>query len=169
MKKVLPIILIVWPYMVAILGKVENDNLNSLLSGLYVLMTIAIYVANIVNAFTYRNSRGLALFNVLIKIVHIPFYLITFILGIGFLFASVVPAMIFVTPFLIIILFIVDVLLMLTSSMYGINAIRRAYTEGQISLTFAIVNGILHFFFVTDTISSIIVACKVKKVPGYKQ
>lgn len=90
-------------------------------------------------------------------------------MGIGFLFASVVPAMLLVTPFLIVILFIVDVFLMLTSSMYGISAIFRAYKDGQITLTFAIVNGILHCFFVTDFVSAIIVACKVKKVPSYRQ
>lgn len=169
MKKLLPFILMIWPYMVAVLGKVENENLSSLLSGLYIILTVVIYVLNIINAFTYRNSRGLALYNVLIKLVHIPFYLIIFVLGLGFLFASVVPAMILVTPFLIVILFIVDVLLLLTTSMYGINAIRRAYMEGQITLTFAIVNGILHLFFVTDIVSAILVACKVKKVPGYRQ
>ena len=168
MKKLLPIILMLWPYMVVVLGKVENEKLSSLLTGAYILLTIVVYVANIVNAFQCKDPRSLAIFNAVIKIAHIPFFLAIFVLGIGFLFASVVPAMILVTPFLMVILFIVDVLLMLTSSMYGINAIRRAYSAGQISGTFAIVNGILHFFFVADTISAIIVLCKVKKVPSYK-
>lgn len=73
MKKLLPIILMIWPYMVMVLGKVENETLSSLLTGLYVLLTMVVYVANIINAFRSKEPRSLAIFNVLIKAVHIPF------------------------------------------------------------------------------------------------
>jgi hypothetical protein len=76
---------------------------------------------------------------------------------------AVLPALILVTPIMIFILFVIDVLLMLTSSMYGISALLKARKAGLITGKFIAVHIVLHCFFVTDIISSIIIFINIKK------
>ena len=79
------------------------------------------------------------------------------------LLASVVPALIFVTPIIVILLFIMDLFMMIASSVYGVNALIRAGKRGVVSKQYALINGILHFFFVADVISSICTFVKIRK------
>ena len=99
----------------------------------------------------------------LIKLIHIPFYILVFLIGILSLFVAVVPALVLVTPIMIFVLFVIDVLLMLTSSMYGISTLLKACKTGMISRKFMVINIIMHCFFVTDIISSIIVFVQLKR------
>ena len=165
-RRLFPVLLMIWPYILWFLKDLEHETAVSVIVILYLILTAILYVANIFNACTYRGERvvyELALFNMLMKLVHIPFYLFVFLIGVVFLFASVVPALLFVTPMVIFHLFIIDVLLMLTSSMYGINAILRARKTGIVTNKFAVVHCLLHCFFVTDVISSIVVFVKLRK------
>ena len=77
--------------------------------------------------------------------------------------AMVVPAFIIVTPILVSALAVVDVCLMLTSSMYGISASMRLRKEGRISNQSALLYIILHLFFVTDVISAVCLYSKCRK------
>lgn len=166
MKKILPILLMIWPYVLILFNSLENETVASIIVSLYLILTVAVYVSNVINAFKYSGDNAsyeLALFNMLMKIVHIPFYLAVFGIGVLFLFASVVPALLFVTPILILSLVVIDILLLLTSSMYGINAIRKARENDLITTKFATVNTLMHFFFVTDVISSIFVYLRIRK------
>lgn len=136
---------------------------------LYFAATAVVYIWNIINAFKYKGqntAKELAFFNMIIKIVHIPFYLSVFAIGAMFLLTSVVPALTFVTPIILINLFITDIILLFISSMYGVNAIRHAYKGRMISGKSAIKNLIMHFIFVLDVISAINIYCKVKKQKG---
>lgn len=86
-----------------------------------------------------------------------------FILGMMFLLASVVPALIFFTPMVLIYLIITDFILLVVSSMYGLNAIRNATGNGLITGKSAIKNLVMHFVFILDVISAINIYCKIKK------
>lgn len=166
MKKLLPILLMIWPYLVVLIFSLENEHLYLLLLLLYVLLSFFLMIFSVINAWTYSGeeaARELAAFNLLIKMVHIPFYLVVFIIGIGVLFASVVPALIFVTPIFLVILIVVDTLLLWTSSMYGVSALVKARKGGRVTTCFAVVNSILHFVFVADVISAIVVFFKIRK------
>lgn len=178
MKKVLPILLMIWPYVfLAIfwMPSAESEAFFGLIMKVGIFLTGVVVVFNIMNAFTYRGMYAdyeLAYWNMLIKLVHIPFYLLIFVLGIVLLAASVVPALIFVTPILIVCLMAGTFCLMITTSIYGINALARAVKMREISVAYAVVHGILHCIFVTDTISAVIIFFKLRKkskekVPGY--
>ena len=169
MKKLLPLLLAVWPYLVLWLmsifgGKEEGNHGLELL--LLIALTAVVYIANIVSAFTYKieDARKLAFWDMVIKLIHIPFYLIVFIAGVALLLAMVVPALVFVSPFLVAILAVIDFFLMLTSSAYGIHALIRAKKNGCVSVKFVVVHSILHLFFVTDVISAVIVFVKTRKM-----
>lgn len=164
LKRFFPIILALWPYLFFLLAYLFADADASWLIA-YMLFTVAVYICNIIYAWQYKDEKEishLAFWNMLIKLIHIPFYLFIFCLGILSVLIAVVPAFIFLTPFLVILLFLIDVCLMITSSMYGISALSRAAKQNKLSKAFLIVNMILHLFFLADIISSIIVFVKLR-------
>ena len=164
-RKILPVLLAVWPYMIMIPGLFEGKAASILLY-LYGPLTIAVYAWNIINAFKYEGEhadRELAFYNMLIKLIHIPFYLGVFILGVMFLLASVVPALIFFTPMVLIYLIFSDMILLVVSSMYGVNAIRKANRCGILTGKSTVRNLIMHFIFVCDVISAIHIYYKIRK------
>ena len=115
-SRIIPILLMFWPYAFILCGFVSEEASSSFMA-IYAILTLVIYAANIMNAFLYKGKNRifeLALFNMLIKLIHIPFYLIVFLLGVLSLFLSVVPALVLVTPIMIFVLFVIDILLMLT-------------------------------------------------------
>ena len=164
-SRIIPILLMFWPYAFILCGFVSEEASSSFMA-IYAILTLVIYAANIINAFIYKGKHQifeLTLFNMLIKLIHIPFYLIVFLLGVLSLFLAVVPALVLVTPIMIFVLFVIDILLMLTSSMYGISALIKAFKAGLITGKFMIIHMIMHCFFVTDIISSVIVFFTLKK------
>ena len=58
---------------------------------------------------------------------------------------------------------VIDFLLMITSSSYGINTVIKAKKDGKVSTMFMVLHIIMHLFFVWDVLSSIIVFVKIKK------
>ena len=67
------------------------------------------------------------------------------------------------SPFILILLVVVDFFLMVTTSMFGVCALWRARKVKKVSTAFAVTHIILHFFFVADVISSIIVFVKLRR------
>lgn len=164
-RNILPVMLAVWPYMIMLPGLFEG-KLASILLYLYFPLTIVVYVWNMINAFKYEGenaARELAFYNMLIKLIHIPFYLGVFILGMMFLLASVVPALIFFTPMVLIYLIFSDMVLLVVTSMYGVNAIRKANRNGILTGKSAIINLTMHFIFIGDVISAIHIYRRIKK------
>ena len=95
LKKVLPVVLLIWPYLffVGFLIGEENENLFSAFFLGYLVMTAVVYLMNIVNAWMYKgedDSYRLAFFDMLIKLLHIPFYLLVFLIGVLMFMAMVV-------------------------------------------------------------------------------
>lgn len=166
-NKCRPILLAVWPYLFLPVAAVSGEaEAGAAALVAYCLLTVAVYLANIVYACRYRSAQDfyeLAFWDMLIKLCHIPFYLGTFACGALVLMAMVVPAMIFVSPMVVFTLIIVDFLLMATSSAYGINALLRAKSRGLLPLKSVLVNGIFHFLFVLDVVSAVMIFVKLKK------
>ena len=143
-----------------------EDNVMSWFTSVSMMGTIAVYGLNIVNAFRgFDKEEGekLAFYDMLIKLIHIPFYILIFVIGMVLNAVMVVPVFVMLAPFLILMLAIGDFFLMLTSSMYGISAALRLGKTGEISKTASVVCFILHFFFVADVISAILLYRSAKK------
>lgn len=121
---------------------------------------------NIWNAFTFPEDDGghrLAFWDMLLKLVHIPFYAGVFVIGVVLFFAMVVPVLTFISPIIIIILAAIDYFLMLTSSMYGISAAIKAAKKGILSRLSAGLYSIFHCMFVADLVSAVLLHGKIKK------
>ena len=110
-----------------------------------------------------KSCKKLALYDMVLKLIHIPFYGIVFLAGLLLFGTIVVPALIFVTPTIILILFFVDVCLMVTTSMYGVSALVQAARKKEVSKLYACIHVILHFLFVTDVVSAFWVYIKIRK------
>lgn len=167
-KRFFPITLAIWPYLYVVLTLVfsSNEKLGGMISYGGILLTPVVYVSNIIYACICKGEDSyyhLAFWNMLIKLIHIPFYLGVFLLGVLFLLLAVVPFFTLLSPFLILILILVDVLLMITSSMYGVNALIRAGMKQVVSKKYVIINIILQFLFIADVISAIVLYIKVRK------
>lgn len=166
MKKSLPVLLAIWPYLFFILAMAVEQDYYKLLLPAYAVLTIFVYAANVIYACRYRGEdayKRLAFWGMLIKLVHIPFHLLMGLLGVALLAAIVVPALLILSPVMIFFLNFVSVLLMLTTSAYGISALVRAKRRKAVSGKFTLVNLIMHFVFVLDVVSSIVVFQRLRK------
>ena len=110
------------------------------------------------------DYRKLALNGMIVKLFHIPYYLFTFMISLFLLISAVVPALLLLTPIMAIIIGIINYFLMITSSLYGINALIRLKAKEKITNTFFIVHFVMHFILVLDVISIIFVYIKTRKV-----
>lgn len=163
-RKIFPIILMIWPYVFFVHEYFEYKNAHNFFT-LYVILTIVVYVLNIVNALTYPKDKvnDLAFYDMLIKFVHIPFFLLIFGIGLLLLFAMVVPALIFFSPLMIMILAIIDYLLMITSSMYGISAVVKLEQSGRLEKGKGLIYLVLHLAFVVDFLSAVSLYRRVRR------
>jgi len=117
------------------------------------ICSLSIFIKSLV---TKRNARELLRLNLVIKLVHIPAYVIIFILGLAF--------MITIFTFAIsIVLMILDVMTIFLSGLIGLSGVIRGYSEEKISMKSATIHGILQFVFCLDVISAVIVYRRVKK------
>lgn len=169
MKKIknsFPIVLAVWPYLCFLIVFLHSEDMIGRFLGIYCVLTVIVYLANIIYACLMRGGDAcyrLAFWNMIIKLCHIPFYIGIFLLGVVFLLAMVVPALLFISPMIVGLFMIIDFFLMITSSAYGINALIRAGKRKALSVKCVVVNVILHLIFVCDTISAVYVFIKLKK------
>lgn len=168
-KRFFPILLGVWPYLVlGLLWIVANREKHyyEVVLPLVCVLTAVVYILNVINACKPKaeDTGALALTDMIVKLVHIPFYLMIFMIGVMSLVLMVVPIFTFISPIIAIMLAIIDYFLMLTSSAYGIRALILARKDGIISTKFMVLHVIMHFCFVLDIVSAIIVCIKLKKV-----
>lgn len=104
------------------------------------------------------DSNRVSFINMIIKLLHIPAYILFFVLGI----------LSFITIFTFgfsIVFFIFDCLAIFLTGLIGIASIVRCYADGKISKSFLIINSLFQFIFCFDIISSIIIFIKSKSNP----
>ncbi|MGN0317597.1 MAG: hypothetical protein ACI4E1_06605 [Lachnospira sp.] len=163
MKKVLPIITLFWPYcsllvLFLISNLVEEDINAEFFENIFLIMQAVFIIITVIGAIVYSKDEKALWWTRMIKLVHIPYYIFIFIVGVlfGLLCVIPVPFMIFLSSTMIIVLFVSDVILMICSSLYGIIYMIRSKHKGYIPLI------IMEFFFGLDVIASV-VACILQK------
>ena len=165
MKKCWAILLILWPYLLLpfmLVIHILSDGASKTPELLiYCCCTPVVYIANIICACRAKDPKGLSFWNMLMKLFHIPAYVLIFMVGAMLAGQLIVgsPLGLIIVPILV----VIDVLLLCTTSSYGVCALVRSMQENRISVAFMVVNIILHFLFVWDVVSSIIVYCKIRK------
>lgn len=110
--------------------------------GVWVLLTLVVCGLTVWYAVTKQENAPRQ--GRLIKLVHIPFYGMAFLLGM----------MTVAAPPMMIGLFLLDVLLMLTSSSYGIAAALRAWRREELHPLAALLLIAGHCIFVVDVVCS---------------
>lgn len=157
-KKLFPILLIILPYLLItpiILSYFDITIHGSFFGISYLIIALGLFASifggSLLYAlFTKADPKELAFWNMMVKLIHIPFYIFIFIFGIGVMIA--VP-----------ILFIIDALLLIMSSAYGVSALIRAARRDQIQTAFLAVNLIGHMIFVVDVVCAVITWKKLRK------
>lgn len=146
MKKLPMIIVLIAPYFLFGMYMTENSQLLSIaMIAFGIIMVFGAVYAFFLPRMGF-SGKQILFWSMLLKICNIPIFLFVFAIGL-FLFVVIIP--------LIPLLFLFDLFLMLSTSMYGINGIIQCGKERCLSQKVVIVNVVLHFIFCADVISSI--------------
>ncbi|MDF2905515.1 MAG: hypothetical protein K0R34_836 [Herbinix sp.] len=165
MKKLLPFYAIVlFPYLIVFIlisifkGYFTDDFLLFLLITLVVLYVVAIVcaIAGFMKGVTKKyQPQEILRINMMIKLLHIPAYLLIFVFG---LLCTITIFTIGVT----VVLMILDGMTIVLSGLVGLGGIIGSLREKKISTNKAVIHGILQFVYCADVISSIVMYRTVK-------
>ena len=169
MKKYLaPLSLALCPYGFLLLALIPDAWIENLPMAVFfglLAIQLVIVVCNV--RFGLKTAAltpvELAKWDFLIKLAHIPYFLMIFFMCLMFLIAIAVPAITMAAFTMIPWAIITDVILMLTSSCYGFSAIRRAKSAGSLEPGAALRHTVAHCIFVADVISAFLLWRKLKK------
>ena len=104
------------------------------------------------------DAKKVALANMIVKLIQIPAYVVTFLLGVIFILTIFTYALSFL-------LVLFDCLTIILTGLTGACAAIRSYKEQKTTIAFSVANGILQFIFCADVVCSILlfVKCKTQK------
>lgn len=167
MKKLPMIVLLVAPYIfvfVAVVICIIEDGFTANALGYigyeYLIMLMVVLIPNMVYAFVLKRNgydqRDLFFWNLILKLSHIPIYILIFMLGV---FMGMMILGIMAIPFLA----VFDYSLLLSSSMYGISGLSYVSNRCSFSKKQVIICGICQFIFVLDVLSAIYLFGKSRK------
>ena len=175
MKKltiIAPIVQVSWIYLL-IIALFTSINLDSAPSeGLFTILMLTIFIVSIginivmiISAIIEKKEyKKLAFIDMALKIIYIPFYILVFVLALGFTGMLLVlgPGVLF-TPIVIFLFALFDFIHLCTTSAYGSKAIYIAKRNGLLSNKASIILNICHYIFVIDVIASIVLYCMLRK------
>ncbi|HPE15403.1 MAG TPA: hypothetical protein PK597_00445 [Oscillospiraceae bacterium] len=122
-------------------------------------LTVAAFVFNTAYAFLLaargESGTALLLWDMILKLCTIPIYALVLLAGLALSIHGIIVLLPFFVGF--------DYLMLLASSMYGLNGLLLAHREKKITTRAVVVNGILHFIFCLDVVSAVVSFCMVKR------
>lgn len=171
MRKYLQFVLIaLFPYLIVFalicifkgyfMDTVFHNNVYSLLLVLLILYFVALVcaVAVFIKGITKKKkSLEILHFNMIIKLIHIPAYLLIFVFG---LLCTITIFTIGIT----IVLMILDGMTIVLSGLIGLGGVIGSLREDKISIKKAVMHGILQFVYCADIISAIVIYRTVKSI-----
>ena len=104
------------------------------------------------------DAKKVALANMIVKLIQIPAYVVTFLLGV----ICILTIFTYALSFLLVLF---DCLTIILTGLTGACAAIRSYKEQKTTIAFSVANGILQFIFCADVVCSILlfVKCKTQK------
>ena len=134
-------------------------------NGLLLLLALLIFVLiafvctlifTVVSINKENNSRRLAFANMLIKIIHMPAYIVIFVLGVLFFMT--------IFTFAFSIFFVLfDLAAIFMTGLIGLAANSVEHRKGETGKVFAVINSILQFVYFADVVSAIMVFTRSRK------
>lgn len=175
-KKIPPILLCLCPYLffvylwfMAYVIHVESDE-AILRCDIYYFVGVGVnFLLNFINLIfmkkTANSEKELAFWCMLIKLLHIPYYVFMFVVCIISLLLVMTPIifMIFVAPMVVISVLISDYILTIISSSYGFVAIAKGRKYNLITKVEGIIYAIALCFFCSDVICSVVLYVRLRK------
>lgn len=158
-----PLLVLVWPYLPFTL-LIWKENVPENFSSAYSVLSIVLFIANILYARSQKDCRMLAKWNMILKLAQIPWFVLVFLVGIGSLGLAIHPVLAAVGIMTILILFVMDYIQVFTTSRYGIHAILLAQRRGMPRFVGWVLR-IMHHLFVFDVAAAVILYIMVKKLP----
>lgn len=165
-KYILPLLLVIFPYLYFVsMFKLFDGSASrfAILAIVYLAIAVFIYLPNCVNAFliqkkltTYESVK----LDFLVKLCLIPYYILFFMLSVVFVSLT----FLFGGLFIAILFWLMDVALLVPSSLYGAAALAKAKKEGLITGKQQVLHTILHFLFCLDVVSAAVVFVKIRKI-----
>ena len=133
--------------------------------GIFCILTLILCIANIINAWKYKGdnvAKELGFWGMVTKLIHMPFYVVAFVMGLlGMLSVVVNPAN--GSTFTLLFMFIMSILLMIQSSSYCTKAIFAAVELKLIKKESAMLYATTCFIMFADVICAILIYNKIKK------
>ena len=166
MKKLLLIPITIFPYTVCLClgyGFIRQGFSNTTFEilGIFALVTLVLsLVCNLIYIFSTLKKPAAELLKTafIIKAVHIPTYILIFILGV------LMGLMFFMTFPFVLLLVLIDLLTLWISGMISVYSISKALKEGELcSKAILIISMICQFFFCADVISMFVIRSVMKK------
>lgn len=163
MKKcgLLLLLLVLWPYAGIVLADVQSryavltEHINAVWQ-IWLAGAVVLCLVNMICALRQREKNVLA--GMTAKLLLIPFYAVTFFLGL----------ILFAAPPAVIIIFLLDGLYLFATSAYTLRGVYQAWREKKLSTTWAIILAVSQCIFVLDVPGSIVAHCltrEKKEVP----
>ncbi len=166
-KHILPLLLLLMPFAyfaVSIyIAQNQTGGTGSLLPFLliWIFLFLVFFVSGVafvsIKVIRKEKSGFFLLWNMVLKLCHIPIYILIFLFAMIFVVSSGGIGIVLVPIFMVF-----DYMLLIVTSIYGIGGIVQAKREGFLSTGAAAALGILSFFFCADVICSIVAFCNVK-------
>lgn len=180
-KKVQPILMALQPYIIVLIiwlsemdiwDKLLLDSSNVLL--VYFIITFAINIFTIVSAVVLRKDSETAPSQMvkaalMMKLLHIPYHLMCAVINIILLLSSVVPGLIFVTPFFAFFLSVINYFVMLLTSSYSFAATKKSSLQGSLTKGERILYIVLNMIFCLDIVGTLLLLAKVKLIEKREQ
>ncbi len=166
MKKLLLLPTILFPYTVCLClgyGFIAQSFSNTTIEilGIFVFVTLVLsFVCNLIYVFTAKENTAKELIKtaLLIKAVHIPTYILIFVLGV------LMGLMFFMTFPFILLLIIIDLLTLWISGMISVYSLAKSLIEGGLcSKPLLIIAMVCQFFFCADIISLFVIKKAIKR------
>ena len=118
----------------------------------------------------YGSPRRLAFWDLALKLCMVPFYTLIFLYATGIAtIMFVIPGLFLAAPFVVVPLLVMSYLLMLATSSYGFAASIRAAKRGLLPTSVAALHIALHFFPITDLISSAVLYLQLRRADKLRQ
>lgn len=142
-----------------LLGGYNGEHGLTLLASIGIFYLVAFISAAMSFAASFKKSNdtlSLLRTNLIIKLIHIPAYVMLFIMG---LLSTIT---IFTIGFAIIII-LLDIMIIILSGLVGLGAISKAMMEKRLSKEDGFLHGMLQFVFCLDVFSAFSLTRKLKK------
>lgn len=157
MKKILPIFTMIWPY--ATIGFFKYAPVYDWPFWYFIALELFFISTTAIGAIVNADDPNITRWNMIIKIVHVPYYIIMLAMGfMGVLITFIpIPGLLLVGPFFAIIIFGSNFFLLCMSALYGISYM---ITHNPVKHILRIV---FHCLFVVDVFAAISLRYYVKK------